>query len=87
VEGALVNETVKDVVTCGAHFCEDLLAEIDNLKRPDEWKIQIMMSIFVGFTVSATIPVVLFLDPLSRSTAYCSEFGHHRAQIAGGLLA
>jgi hypothetical protein len=56
-----------DVSFCGKNFCEDVLGEAENLKRPEGWKVHLISGIFVVIAASSALLIALFLDPLSRS--------------------
>ncbi|CAG0925646.1 unnamed protein product [Notodromas monacha] len=55
-----------NISACGVNYCEASLGDIENLKRPEEWRVRIMLSIFAGVSIFAALPIIIFLDPLER---------------------
>ncbi|CAG0919890.1 unnamed protein product, partial [Notodromas monacha] len=55
-----------DVSFCGKNFCDDLIGEVETLRRPVEWKIHLLSGLFATTAFSSGIFIALLLDPLSR---------------------
>jgi hypothetical protein len=55
-----------EVVLCGRNFCDEVSDAVENLRRPEEWKIRLLSGIFIGVALCSALLMAFFLDPLSR---------------------
>ncbi|CAG0918284.1 unnamed protein product [Notodromas monacha] len=62
-----------DVSFCGKNFCEDFVDQVENLKRPEEWRIHLISGIFVAIAFSSALFIAFLLDPLSRFQKVANE--------------
>ena len=65
-DGTAASKDDSEVMLCGRNFCDEVSHQVDNLRRPDEWKIRLLSGIFIGIALCSAILVAAFLDPLSR---------------------